>query len=115
MPRSEVRLELAVDSLLRLPSLAQYSGRSGQASVAVSREGGVIIVEAGCDSLLRVAERYERTAAAWRERCEELSERREREEKRRQNPTLTLFAGFGAGLAAGVTVTTIIIKRRKNG
>lgn len=66
VPMSAVSLTIATDSLRSLPSGASYSGRSGQASVSVSRkfatatEPEYIYVYASCDSLAMECERYER-------------------------------------------------------
>ena len=116
VPKSEVRLELPADSLLRLPAQAHYSGRSGQASVSVSRDKDVITVYASCDSLQLLAEYYERTSSVWQERCEELSGLYESELKQRPNGIRMLLYGFAAGLSAGILITIIIIlKRKQNG
>ena len=54
-----VRMEIPVDTLLRLPEGAVYSLRSGRATIRTSvkrkKDGRspVIVVEAGCDSLAR--------------------------------------------------------------
>ena len=67
VPRSEVSLTIAIDSLRRLPAGAVYSERSGQASVKVTRKSATgtepeyIYVYATCDSLLLQCEYYERT------------------------------------------------------
>lgn len=115
MPKSEVRLEIPADSLLKLPPLAQYSGRSGQANVSVSRDKDVITVYASCDSLQVLVEYYERTSSLWRERYEEMAGLYEEEIKQRSNPE-TFFYGFGAGILLSVlTITIIILKRKNNG
>lgn len=115
VPKSEVRLEIPADSLLKLPPLAQYSGRSGQANVSVSRDKDVITVYASCDSLQVLVEYYERTSSLWRERYEEMAGLYEEEIKQRSNPE-TFFYGFGAGILLSVlTITIIILKRKNNG
>lgn len=116
VPKSEVRLEIPADSLLKLPPLAQYSGRSGQANVSVSRDKDVITVYASCDSLQVLVEYYERTSSLWRERYEEMAGLYEEEIKQRSNPVKTFFYGFGAGILLSVlTITIIILKRKNNG
>lgn len=116
MPKSEVRLAIPADSLLRLPPQAQYSGKSGQASVSVSRDRDIITVYASCDSLQLLAEYYERTSSAWQERYEEMAGLYEEEVKRRSNPVKTFFYGFGVGILISVLAVIIIIqKRKKNG
>ena len=65
-------LKIATDSLRSLPPGASYTGRQGQASVHVSRGTGswtgdespgteYIYIDATCDSLQLLCERYERT------------------------------------------------------
>lgn len=114
VPKSEVRLAIPADSLLRLPPLAQYSGKSGQASVSVSRDRDVITVYASCDSLQLLVEYYERTSSVWRERYEEMAGLYEEERKQRSNPVKIFFYGFGAGILTGILTTIIIILKRKN-
>lgn len=115
VPKSEVRLAIPADSLLRLPPLAQYSGKSGQASVSVSRDRDVITVYASCDSLQLLVEYYERTSSVWRERYEEMAGLYEEEIKQRSNPVKIFFYGFGAGILAGILITIFIQKRKKDG
>ena len=112
MPKSEVRLEIPADSLLRLPPQAQYSGKSGQAGVSVSRDRDVITVYASCDSLQMLVEYYEGTSSLWRERYEEVAGLYEKEVKQHSNPVKTFFYGFGGGAVLGV-LTTLFIQKRK--
>lgn len=105
---------IPADSLLKLPPLAQYSGRSGQASVSVSRDKDVITVYASCDSLQLLVEYYERTSSVWKERYEEMAGLYEAEVKQRSNPVNFFFYGFGAGILIGILITIIIILKRKN-
>lgn len=114
MPRSEVRIHIPADSLLRLPPQASYNGKSGQASLSVSRDKDVITVYASCDSLQVLVEYYERTSSAWQERYEEMAGLYEAEVKQRPNPVRTFFYGLGAGMLLSVLTTIIIILKRKN-
>lgn len=114
MPKSEVRLAIPADSLLKLPPLATYSGKSGQASVSVGRDRDVITVYASCDSLQVLVEYYERTSSLWRERYEEMAGLYEAEVKQRSNPVKTFFCGFGVGILLSVLTTIIIILKQKN-
>lgn len=114
MPKSEVRLAIPADSLLKLPPKAQYSGRSGQASVSVSRDKDVITVYASCDSLQVLVEYYERTSSLWRERYKEMAGLYEEEIKQRSNPVKMFFYGFGGGILTGILTTIIIILKRKS-
>lgn len=115
MPKSEVSLKIPADSLLRLPPLASYSGKSGQANVSVSRDRDVITVYASCDSLQLLVEYYERTYSVWKERYEEMAGLYEAEVKQRSNPVKIFFYGFGAGILAGILITIFIQKRKKDG
>lgn len=115
VPKSEVRLAIPADSLLKLPPQAKYSSKSGQASVSVSRDRDVITVYASCDSLQLLVEYYERTSSVWQERYEEMAGLYEEERKQRSNPVKIFFYGFGAGILAGVLITIFIQKRKKDG
>lgn len=115
VPKSEVRLVIPSDSLLRLPPSAQYSGRSGQASVSVSRDRDVVTVYASCDSLQLLVEYYERTSSVWQERFEEMAGLYEEEVKRRSNPVRIFFYGFGIGILVSVLTAIFIQKRKNNG
>ena len=116
VPKSEVRLAIPADSLLKLPPLATYSGKSGQANVSVSRDKDVITVYASCDSLQVLVEYYESTSSMWQERYEEMAGLYEAEVKQRSNPVRTFFYGFGAGILLSVlTIIIIILKRKNNG
>lgn len=115
VPKSEVRLAIPADSLLKLPPLAQYSGRSGQTSVSVSRDKDVVTVYASCDSLQLLVEYYERTSSVWQERYEEMAGLYEEEVKRRSNPVRTFFYGFGIGILVSVLTAIFIQKRKNNG
>lgn len=67
VPKSKVSLTIPTDSFHNLPPGANYTGRSGQASVAVRRQAATeteperIYVDATCDSLELACEVYERT------------------------------------------------------
>ena len=115
VPKSEVRLAIPADSLLKLPPQAKYSRKSGQANVEVSRDKDVITVYASCDSLQVLAEYYESTSSLWRERCGEMAGLYEEEVKQRPNPVKTFFYGFGVGILLSVLTIIIILKRKNNG
>ena len=106
---------IPADSLLKLPPLATYSGKSGQANVSVSRDKNVITVYASCDSLQLLVEYYERTSSLWQERYEEMAGLYEEEVKQRSNPVRIFFYGFGAGILLSVLTIIIILKRKNNG
>ena len=113
MPKSEVRLEIPADSLLKLPPQAKYTAKSGQANVEVGRERDVITVYASCDSLQMLVEYYENTSSMWRERYEEVAGLYDEEVKQRPNPVKTFFYGFGVGAATGVLTTLFITHKQK--
>lgn len=131
VPRSEVRLSLSEDSLALLPAGAAYGGRSGQASVLVSRTApapgspGYIYIEATCDSLQLLCERYERTLRS--ERSEASSEVRrldsllavsEREveqlRERLSNGLLTPSKWFAAGFVVGGISMLVLVASYKH-
>ena len=115
VPKSEVRLAIPADSLMRLPPRATYSRKSGRASVSVGREGDTVTVYASCDSLQALVVYYERRADHYRKAFEAADARYEAEVKRRSNPVRTYFYGLGTGAVLGVLTTIFIQKRKKNG
>lgn len=116
VPKSEVRLAIPADSLMKLPPQASYSGKNGRASVSVGRKGDTVTVYASCDSLQLLVEYYERTSSVWKERYEEMAGLYEEEIKQRSNPVKIFSYGFGAGILLSVlTITIIILKRKDNG
>ena len=129
VPKSEVMLTIATDSLRSLPSGASYSDRSGQASVKVIRKSATatdpeyIYVYASCDSLQLQCERYERTIRNLRseygERLNEMQGRlsatsHEMEEVKGKppNPIGMALKWYFYGLLSCILATTIIIFRK---
>lgn len=108
-----VRLEIPVDTLLRLPEGASYSLRSGRATVrtSVKREKGVrspvIVVEAGCDSLERelMLLKSRRGAALSRTERQESTERQTKELSEGHSKPIRMALLFIAGIATGVVIT----------
>lgn len=108
-----VRLEIPVDTLLRLPEGAVYSLRSGRATVrtSVKREKGVrspvIVVEAGCDSLARelMLLKSRRGAALSRTERQESTERQTKELSEGHSKPIRMALLFIAGIATGVVIT----------
>lgn len=111
VPASSVTLTIVKDSLLSLPAGASYSGRSGQASVRVSRQAATasepeyIYVDASCDSLLLACARYERRIRNLRQvynaevgRLEEELEATKEEEREWKEDRLFLSLVVGLGL-----------------
>lgn len=133
--QSDVSLTLRTDSLRSLPPGASYSGRSGQASVKVSRKAATsttpeyIYVEASCDSLELQCERYERTVRTLRSELEDRravmsSQHTEQEHATEQRHTEqlekppngigTALKWFFFGLLSGIAATIItLIKLKK--
>ena len=131
VPMSMVRLTIATDSLRSLPSGASYSGRSGQASVKVSRKAATateperIYVYASCDSLQLQCDRYERTISNMRKAYGEqlsgtstrLSEAKQEEKELKEKPPNgigTALKWYLMGLVSGIIGTLItFIKLKK--
>lgn len=118
VPKSEVSLTIATDSLRRLPGGASYSERSGQASVKVSRRAATatepeyIYVYATCDSLQLQCERYERTIRSLHRDYGELQHRMENEiRKVKEKPPAgigTALEWYCIGLVSGVLIILIV-------
>lgn len=124
VPLSTVKLEIAADSLHRLPHGAAYTARKGQASVKVSKsEGGsppLIIVEATCDSLQLVCEDLtlqleseQRSSRAevsgLKNRIAELEQQASRSYEKHTNGLKTWFDWLLAGWLLGVICATSAI------
>lgn len=115
VPKSEVKLEIQADSLMNLPPMASYSGKSGQANVSVSRNKDVITVYASCDSLQILVEYYEKKSASYQKAYEGMASLYETEVKQRSNPVKTFFCGFGIGILLSIlTAITIYINLKRN-
>jgi len=105
------RLSIPLTAVGSLPEGSGYRARSGRASASVERRGDTLVVEATCDSLLRLVERYERREAE-RKLAAEGAEKEEREESRKGGwPVRWVIIAFMAGVATGATLTTLIIGR----
>lgn len=116
VPESRVTVTIVKDSLLRLPEGASWTGRSGQANVNVQRRAAtdgkpeVIVVEATCDSLQLLCERYEQTIATQSRAIDALADAgyrlyaAQREEVKEKPPNVIktalewLFIGMVTGL-----------------
>lgn len=128
MPRSEVTLTIATDSLRNLPVGAVWREHSGQASVEVSRRAATateperIYVYASCDSLVLQCERYERQIRNLRFVNSELlsevsatsSSRKEEEREKATNGVVTSLKWFFLGIIIGMLITVIILSNLKN-
>ena len=130
VPMSAVTLTIATDSLRSLPAGANYSERSGQASVKVSRKAATatepeyIYVYASCDSLELQCERYERQIrnlhSQYGERLNEMQGRlsatsHELEEVKEKPPNAigTELKWYFYGLLSGILATIIIFIKLK--
>ena len=114
---SEVKMEIPMDSRLKLPEGSSFHAKSGQARLDIGKgeEPSTIVVYASCDSLQVRLEYYERKYATYREAYERLQSIFEEERERRPNPVRTFFAGFGIGIVITILGMTIIKNRLKNG
>lgn len=129
VPKSEVKLTIATDSLRKLPVGAVWREHSGQASVEVSRKAATateperIVVYASCDSLLLQCERYERQMRNLRFVNSELlsdiqssrssSQNTEAEEKP-PNAIGTALKWLPFGIIIGMLITVTILSNLKN-
>ena len=115
---SEVEMTIPIDSLLKLPSLASYYAKQGQASAKVTRDDGNIIVYASCDSLQELVWMYMQENATYKQRNDELQKESsaltETVSEWGSNRIKMLFVGFMFGLMGGIVSTILFIKRKKN-
>lgn len=133
VPKSEVSLTIATDSLRSLPPGASYSDRNGQASVKVSRlaatptEPEYLYVYASCDSLELQCERYERSirtlhhdyADLLSEACRSFAATASQHSEQKEKPpngVLTALKWYFYGLLSGIILSVVFIVnlKRKN-
>lgn len=128
VPKSEVKLTIAADSLRNLPVGAVWREHSGQASVEVSRRAATeteperIVVYASCDSLVLQCERYERqirnlsfvNSELLSELAATSSSRKEEVREKATNGVVTSLKWFFAGMIIGIISITIILSNLKN-
>lgn len=112
VPQSQVKLEIAIDSLHKLPEKAEYRAKNGQANAVVQFNRDTVIVYAICDSLQRQCEYYESVAANYKEGYEALQNILQEEKEQRSNPIRIAFISLFAGIIVGV-LSTIIVKLKK--
>lgn len=112
LPPDTVRITIPAARLAELPPGASFHGRSGRASVDISRKGDTLRVYASCDSLQALCHYYERTSAAWQERYEQAEALLEEERERRTSPVTAFYIGFLAGILLSILLY-IIIKKAK--
>lgn len=109
-------MSIPIDSLLKLPALASYSMKNGQANATVSRDERNIIVYASCDSLQQLVTKYELECSRYKQRNDELKKQSEDYKKNvsecRSNTIKMLIFSFISGVIFGI-VLTIIFKKAK--
>ncbi|MBQ6800217.1 MAG: hypothetical protein IJP08_03815 [Bacteroidaceae bacterium] len=108
VPQSEVKIEIPIDSLRKLPEKAEYRAKSGQANAVVKFKRDTVIVYAICDSLQRQCEYYESVAANYKEAYESLHNILQEEKEQRMNPVRIAFISLLAGIVVGVLLTIIV-------
>lgn len=118
VPKQEVTMKIATDSLRRLPDGATYSRRNGRASVEVGRmsatvsEPEYIYVYAACDSLQILCERYERRIASLYGELQKSVTSAEVSEKP-PNDILTSLKWLLTGIVTGAVGTILIFIKLK--
>lgn len=105
---SEAKLAIPIDSLRKLPAKAEYRAKSGQASAVVRFERDTVVVYATCDSLQRLCEYYERSAATYKEAYENEQRLNREEDEKRSNPIKTALISFLVGVVIGILLTIIV-------
>ena len=108
VPQSQVKLEIPIDSLRKLPQKAEYRAKNGQANAVVQYKRDTIIVYAICDSLKRQCEYYENIAVTYKEAYEDLQNILQEEKEQRMNPVRIAFISLLAGIVVGVLLTIIV-------
>ena len=108
VPQSQVKLEIPIDSLRKLPQKAEYRAKSGQANAVVQYKRDTIIVYAICDSLKRQCEYYENVAAIYKEAYEDLQNIVQEEKEQRSNPIKIALISFLVGVVIGILLTIIV-------
>ena len=108
VPQSQVKLEIPIDSLRKLPQKAEYRAKNGQANAVVQYKRDTIIVYAICDSLERQCEYYENIAATYKEAYEDLQNIVQEEKEQRSNPIKIALISFLVGVVIGILLTIIV-------
>lgn len=115
VPKSEVTVEIAVDSLRKLPKGAEYTAKKRQAGVSIQRKAATsghpetIVVYASCDSLAIQCERYEKTVQSLHKQMAALSQKNQTVLERQPNAFIKALKWFLFGLVAGGIITIIVI------
>jgi hypothetical protein len=111
------RLEIAIDSLMRLPEGAEYRSAGVRTSVRVSRKAGdrsQLVIEARSAGVSVPETSEQKTTLRTANKAQSCMQGKTTEE-RRQNGVLTGIKWFIAGIIAGAIIITgikIIIKKR---
>ena len=117
VPMSEVQMAVPIDSLAKLPPMASYSVRSGQASARVSREDGNLIVYASCDSLEQLITYYEEACESYMRRNDCMEQEywnlEQTSSVRHSNAIKMLIPSFFFGLAVGFILGIIVIIKKQ--
>ena len=108
VPQSQVKLEIPIDSLRKLPQKAEYRAKNGQANAVVQYKLDTIIVYAICDSLKRQCEYYENVAATYKEAYEDLQNIVREDKEQRSNPVKIALISFLVGVVIGILLTIIV-------
>ena len=105
---SSVTLKIPMDSLMKLPSEAEFRAKDGRANVSARNENGIIVVNATCDSLQVLCEYNERQYQYYKKKCEMQEALLQTEIKEKPPNPLEVF-GYGT-LFGSILVTVVFIK-----
>ena len=105
-------MEIPAARLAELPPGASFHGRSGRASVDVSRKGDTLRFYASCDSLQALCNYYEQRSERYRTASEQAEALLREERERRTSPVTAFYIGFAGG-ALLIILLYIIIKKTK--
>ena len=108
VPQSQVKLEIPIDSLRKLPQKAEYRAKSGQANAVVQYRQDTIVVYSICDSLKAQCEYYENVAATYKEAYEDLQNIVREDKEQRSNPVKIALISFLVGVVIGILLTIIV-------
>lgn len=108
VPQSQVKLEIPIDSLRKLPQKAEYRAKSGQANAVVQYRQDTIVVYSICDSLKTQCEYYESMATTYKQAYEDLQDLVREEKEHRSNPIKTALISFLVGVVIGILLTIIV-------
>lgn len=111
VPQEEVKLEIPLSELAKLPTQAEFRAKNGRASATVHHQGDTLVVYATCDSLQRQCEYYERQMSSYNKALEQQKNEARTEKERSSNPWKMLLIAFIAGLATGIVI--MLLKKQK--